>query len=131
MTRSENSWTYGNPTEEPASKERIERIRNGILLECEYQFTGKTSAEMASPVYEALSRHIAESAHHLQAMAHARQSNIRLILSAVHHLVLLGDPHRLRDWFPTGGGTRKPNDELIEAFEDFRSGRMGQIAATS
>jgi hypothetical protein len=122
-----NPWTYGNPSEDQASAERIERIRNGVLLECEYQFTGKASAEMASPVYEALSRHIADSPHHLKAMAHARQANIRLILSAVHHLVLLGDPHPLREWFPTVGGTRKPDDDLIETFEDFIAARAPAV----
>jgi hypothetical protein len=119
MRSETNAWTYGNPDADPASAERIERIRNGILLECDFQFTGKTSAEMASPVYEALSVHIADSEKHLQALAHARQSNIRLILSAVHHIVLLGATHPLCDYFPSAGGSRLPDEELIGHFEDF------------
>ena len=119
MTRFENPWTYGNKGDEKTSAERIERIRNGTLLEAEYQFASTAAPELRSPLYDALAKHIADSPHHLLAMAHARQANIRLILSAVHHLVLLGDPHPLREWFRTAGGSREPDDELIETFEDF------------
>ncbi len=114
-----NPWTYGNPDADPASEERIARIRQGILLESDFQFTGKTNAEMASPLYEALATHIADSEKHLQALAHARQSNIRLILSAVHHLVLLGANHPLSEYFPSVGGSRSLDGRLVETFEDF------------
>jgi hypothetical protein len=127
MTRFKNPWTYGNQGDDKSSPERIERIRNWTLLEAEYQFASTAAPEMRAPLYDALARHIADSPHHLLAMANARQSNIRLLLSVVHHLMLLGDPHRLSEWFPTVGGTREPNDELIEVFEDFVASRASVI----
>ncbi len=114
-----DTWTYGNAKADEAPADRIERIRNGILTEMEFQFTGKAAPEMASPLYEELSRHIAQTDKHLQALAHARQSNIRLLLTAVHHLILLGSTHPLSEYFLTVGGAKSPDDELVGNFEDF------------
>jgi len=127
MTRFANPWTYGNQGDEKTSAERIERIRNGTLLEAQYQFASTAAPEMRAPLYDALARHIADSPHHLLAMAHARQSNIRLLLSAIHHLILLGDLHPLSQWFPTVGGAREPDADLIDAFEDFVASRASAI----
>ena len=91
-----------------ASEERIARIRQGTLLESEFQFTGKTNAEMASPLYEALSAHIADSAPSAGACARTSIEHPP-DLSAVHHLVLLGAAHPLSEYFPSAGGTRSPD----------------------
>ncbi len=131
MTRFENPWTYGNQGEdEKTSAERLERIRNGILLEAEYQFASTAAPEMRSPMYDVLARHIADSPQHVLALAHANQGNIRLLLSAIHHQLMLGASHRLSAWFPTLGGNKKPDDELIEAFEDFVTSHATAIEQT-
>ena len=73
------------------------------------------------PLYVAICQAIAGSLELLALMAHApaTQRIPNLLLAALHERVLVGVPHRLRDYYPSVGGTRMPDADLPAALADF------------
>ena len=73
------------------------------------------------PLYMALCRHVAAQPALLALMQHAppTQRIPNLLLAAVHERVLAGVPHALREYFPSAGGTRAPDEALPALFDDF------------
>jgi hypothetical protein len=73
------------------------------------------------PLYVAICRAVAEAPGLLALMAHApaTQRKPNLLLAALHERVLAGVGHPLRDYYPSVGGTRLPDDRLAAALLDF------------
>lgn len=107
----------------------IDEVRAGVVAEADWQFSGRLAPELASPLYEALARHVAATDALLQLVAGARQPNIRVLLAAVHSLLLTGVDHPLRHWFPTVGGDRSADDDLAGAFDGFVGDHRSAIEA--
>lgn len=99
--------------------DRLQGIADAARAEADYQFNGKLAAELRSPLYEALARHVAESDRSLSLLATAPQPNVRSLLAAVHLLLLDGVDHPLRACYPTVQGDREPDDELLVCFDAF------------
>jgi hypothetical protein len=83
----------------------------------------------AEPVYDALCRHAAADPDTLRLLWHApvEQQRPNLLLAAVHHLILGGALHALRDYFPSAGGTRAIDAELGTCFVAFREAYRQQL----
>ena len=73
------------------------------------------------PLYVALCHHLATHPALLALMRHAppTQRVPNLLLAALHDRVLAGVPHALREYFPSAGGTRAPDDTLPALLDDF------------
>lgn len=73
------------------------------------------------PLYQAISRSVAESSalQALMAQAPATQQKPVLLLAALHERVLAGTGHVLASYYPSVGGQRAPDAELTEVLLDF------------
>ncbi|HET9207852.1 MAG TPA: DUF2332 domain-containing protein [Burkholderiaceae bacterium] len=83
------------------------------------------------PLYVALCRHVAASPDLLELMQHAppTQRVPNLLLASVHDRVLAGVPHALREYFPSAGGTRRPDADLPATFDDFVAAQREALCA--
>lgn len=99
--------------------DRLQRVREGILAEAEFQFSGSHAPELRSPLYERLARHVGAEPALVAMVAESPHGTVRSLLAAVHMLLLDGVEHALGQWYPTVGGTRAPDEDLAAAFDEF------------
>jgi hypothetical protein len=83
------------------------------------------------PVYDTLCRAAAHDPDTLRLLWHAPaiQQRPNLLLAAVHDLVLRGLHHPLCDYFPSAGGTRRVDRELVGCFAAFRDAHAPELIA--
>ncbi|MFM9842259.1 MAG: DUF2332 domain-containing protein [Dongiaceae bacterium] len=86
-----------------------------------YRFFANESRRGGSPLYERLSLGIAgdDAIHRLAARRRRGQPAANLIFGAVHYLLLGGEQHALRDYYPSLGGSRPVDDDAFERFREF------------
>ena len=88
--------------------------------------------EMGSPLYERLAGGVRgdDTLKEIAALARAGQPHANMLFGAVHFLLLRGASHPLREFYPTLGGTKSPQDEeLFSLFRDFVLQNRPEISA--
>ena len=80
-------------------------------------------------LYVAICRAVADQPELLALVAEApaTQRKPNLLLAALHERVLAGVQHRLRDYYPSVGGTRLPDAQLPAALLDFARAQQPQL----
>jgi len=89
-------------------------------LERAFRHFSEICAESNSPLYAQLSGRVADDERLLALASHntARQPPPNMLFGAVHYLMLGGEDHALRAFYPSLGGTRPPQDSW-PAFHNF------------
>lgn len=86
-----------------------------------FQVFASREARGSSPLYERLAEGLAANpvVAELYADVDARQRRPNLLLAALHTAVLAGTDHELAGYYPSVGGTRPPDDALLQIAVDF------------
>ena len=90
-------------------------------------------ARGSSPLYEQLCLDLADRDELLGLLFEAPPAQRRpnLLLAAVHHLLLAGAAHPLADHYPSLGGDKPPDGDVVDVFADFcaqhREGLLGLL----
>lgn len=84
----------------------------------------------ASPLYESLSNAVARDPSVASPLvaAQAAQRRPNLLYAAVHDLLMSGVEHPLRNYYPTLGGARAPDEQTVTTFRSFVAEHREQIS---
>jgi hypothetical protein len=94
-----------------------------------FQRFARHEAPGSSPLYERLCTDVVADEDVLSLLLEAPPAQRRpnLLLAAVHHVLLSGAAHRLADYYPSLGGSRAADADLVPTFRDFCQQHHGSL----
>ena len=97
-------------------------------LSARFERFARECATLGSPFYERLSTFVAGDDRLLDISAHATREPVpNAFFGAVHYLLLKGNNHELRDYYPSLTDPPRADDRLFPVFADFCAASRDQI----